>query len=91
MDVWDALSHDRPYREAWPEARVRSHLTALAGTHLDPDVVAALDRTLGSESDPWRAILPRPDSDVGHRPGFEGACYTDSPAPRPPALDGLSV
>jgi diguanylate cyclase (GGDEF)-like protein len=47
VDIWDALSHDRPYREAWPQERVRAHITALAGTHLDPDVVAALDQTLG--------------------------------------------
>jgi diguanylate cyclase (GGDEF)-like protein/putative nucleotidyltransferase with HDIG domain len=48
VDIWDALSHDRPYRTAWPETRVRAHVTALAGTHLDPDVVTALHRTLGS-------------------------------------------
>ena len=36
VDIWDALSHDRPYRKAWPEERVRAHIAALAGTHLDP-------------------------------------------------------
>jgi diguanylate cyclase (GGDEF)-like protein len=46
VDIWDALSHDRPYRRAWPEDRVRAHITELTGTHLDPDIVAALDRTL---------------------------------------------
>jgi diguanylate cyclase (GGDEF)-like protein len=49
VDIWDALSHDRPYRRAWPEERVRAHITELTGTHLDPDIVAALDRTLGFE------------------------------------------
>jgi diguanylate cyclase (GGDEF)-like protein/putative nucleotidyltransferase with HDIG domain len=48
VDIWDALGHDRPYRKAWPEERVRSHVAALAGTHLDPDVVTALFRTLSS-------------------------------------------
>jgi diguanylate cyclase (GGDEF)-like protein/putative nucleotidyltransferase with HDIG domain len=47
VDIWDALGHDRPYRKAWPEERVHAHVTALAGTHLDPDVVTALHRTLG--------------------------------------------
>jgi diguanylate cyclase (GGDEF)-like protein len=49
VDIWDALSHDRPYRRAWPEDRVRAHITELTGTHLDPDIVAALDGTLGFE------------------------------------------
>jgi HD-GYP domain-containing protein (c-di-GMP phosphodiesterase class II) len=39
VDIWDALSHDRPYRRAWPPARVREHLSVLAGNHLDPKVV----------------------------------------------------
>ncbi len=41
VDVWDALLYDRPYRRAWPRERVRGHLASLAGTHLDPRVVAA--------------------------------------------------
>jgi diguanylate cyclase (GGDEF)-like protein/putative nucleotidyltransferase with HDIG domain len=49
VDIWDALSHDRPYREAWTEDRVRTHITALSGTHLDPDVVVALGRTVVSD------------------------------------------
>ena len=39
VDVWDALRSDRPYRPAWPEERVLAHLSAAAGTHLDPRVV----------------------------------------------------
>ncbi len=41
VDVWDALRSDRPYRKGWPERRVREHLAAGAGTHFDPEVVAA--------------------------------------------------
>ena len=41
VDIWDALSYDRPYRRAWPQARVREHLHSLSGTHLDPRVVNA--------------------------------------------------
>jgi HD-GYP domain-containing protein (c-di-GMP phosphodiesterase class II) len=40
-DVYDALSSDRPYRAAWPEAKVRAHIVALSGTHFDPAVVEA--------------------------------------------------
>lgn len=39
IDVWDALRFDRPYRAAWPEERVRRHITELAGTHFDPQIV----------------------------------------------------
>ena len=38
VDVWDALTSDRPYRPAWPKERVREHIRSLAGTHLDPEV-----------------------------------------------------
>jgi PAS domain S-box-containing protein len=39
VDVWDALRSDRPYREAWPEEKVREHILSLSGTHFDPQVV----------------------------------------------------
>jgi len=53
------------YRKAWPEERVRTHITALAGTHLDPDIVAILYPTLGSDGNPSRIIPSRRDSDLG--------------------------
>lgn len=39
VDIWDALSYERPYRKAWPRRKVVEHLRALAGSHLDPEVV----------------------------------------------------
>jgi len=41
VDVWDALRSRRPYREPWPEERVRAHIRSLAGSHFDPKVVEA--------------------------------------------------
>ena len=41
VDVWDALRSDRPYRQGWPDHRVRAYLKEQAGTHFAPDVVAA--------------------------------------------------
>jgi hemerythrin-like metal-binding protein len=39
VDVWDALTSDRPYRSAWPEEKTLDHIRSLSGTHFDPQVV----------------------------------------------------
>lgn len=39
VDVWDALSSDRPYRAAWPAERVQEHIRLLSGNHFDPGVI----------------------------------------------------
>ena len=39
VDVWDALTSDRPYRPAWPKEKVIEEIKAGAGTHFDPRVV----------------------------------------------------
>ncbi len=41
IDVYDALSSDRPYRAAWTQERVLAHIRSLAGSHFDPRVVEA--------------------------------------------------
>jgi HD-GYP domain-containing protein (c-di-GMP phosphodiesterase class II) len=38
-DVYDALSSDRPYREAWPKEQVIEYIRQNSGTHFDPNVV----------------------------------------------------
>ena len=50
VDVWDALSSDRPYRPAWPPARVLNHLQSLAGTHFDPALVPVFLRLLEADA-----------------------------------------
>ncbi len=39
VDVWDALTHTRPYRRAWPEGIVRDYIHSLSGKHFDPAIV----------------------------------------------------
>jgi putative nucleotidyltransferase with HDIG domain len=39
VDVWDSLSSDRPYREAWPVEDVKSHIREQSGKSFDPQVV----------------------------------------------------
>jgi putative nucleotidyltransferase with HDIG domain len=41
IDVWDAMSSDRPYRKALPEEEVCDYLVASRGIHFDPQVVEA--------------------------------------------------
>jgi response regulator RpfG family c-di-GMP phosphodiesterase len=41
-DVFDALSHKRCYKEAWPIEQVVDHLREVAGHHLDPHYVELL-------------------------------------------------
>jgi HD-GYP domain-containing protein (c-di-GMP phosphodiesterase class II) len=39
VDVWDALTHDRYYRPAWPENRAEEYLRQQSGVQFDPQVV----------------------------------------------------
>ena len=43
-DVFDALTHDRPYRPAWPTPRAAAEIEAGRGTHFAPEVVDAFLR-----------------------------------------------
>ncbi|WP_288380129.1 HD domain-containing phosphohydrolase [uncultured Massilia sp.] len=45
-DVFDALSHKRCYKDAWPAAKVTEHLREVAGHHLDPHYVDLLIKNM---------------------------------------------
>jgi putative nucleotidyltransferase with HDIG domain len=49
VDVWDALTSDRPYRKAWSKARARDYLIANIGIHFDPHVVEAFLKLISAE------------------------------------------
>jgi len=49
VDVWDALTSDRPYRPAWPANEVRRYLLEQRGKHFDPQVVDAFLEMKGDE------------------------------------------
>lgn len=40
VDVFDALTSRRPYKEPWPLDKALDTIRCDAGTHFDPDVVA---------------------------------------------------
>ncbi len=46
VDVWDALTSDRPYRSAWPQVEARNYIRSMAGIHFDPQVVEAFFRVV---------------------------------------------
>jgi HD-GYP domain-containing protein (c-di-GMP phosphodiesterase class II) len=39
VDVWDALSNDRPYRPAWPRKKVIKYIKEQTGIYFDPQMV----------------------------------------------------
>jgi HD-GYP domain-containing protein (c-di-GMP phosphodiesterase class II) len=40
VDVWDALTSDRPYRKAWPKTRAIFYMRQQSGKHFDPRLLA---------------------------------------------------
>jgi putative two-component system response regulator len=72
-DVFDALTHARPYKQAWTPETALDEIRSLSGRHFDPAVVGALLRVLGSADAPprparrWSLEVPaRPAADPAH-------------------------
>ncbi len=47
VDVYDALTHDRVYRKAWPRDKVIHYLREQRGRHFEPHIVDAFLRLFG--------------------------------------------
>jgi putative nucleotidyltransferase with HDIG domain len=60
VDVWDALTSDRPYRKAWSGEKARQYIRESAGTHFDP---AATEKFLAliqrEDAIPWVQNRPK--------------------------------
>ncbi|MFM8528564.1 MAG: HD domain-containing phosphohydrolase, partial [Ilumatobacteraceae bacterium] len=50
-DVYDALTHDRPYKSAWTSSEAVDFIRSESGTRFDPSVVEAFLRVIASSSD----------------------------------------
>lgn len=47
VDVWDAITSDRPYREAMGFKEAMAYIESESNQHFDPDVVAAFKKLMG--------------------------------------------
>ncbi|NJN79113.1 MAG: HD-GYP domain-containing protein [Anaerolineales bacterium] len=50
VDVWDALTSDRPYRSAWDKQRAIDYIIEESDKHFDPKVVEAFLKMMKVES-----------------------------------------
>jgi putative nucleotidyltransferase with HDIG domain len=46
VDVWDALTSDRPYRSAWSREKTLAYISERSGTEFDPQVVEEFVRMI---------------------------------------------
>ena len=46
VDVWDALTSDRPYRSAWPKDKAFMYICCESGKHFDPNVVSVFKKLI---------------------------------------------
>lgn len=76
-DVFDALTHERPYKHAWSVADAVAEIERLAGEHFDPRVVEAF-----AALDHRRLLEPVEDYDLDLPP---------APLAREPAGNGSGV
>ena len=65
-DVFDALTHDRPYKDAWPLEQALAEIQGLSGRQFDPDVISALGRLHPLQLDELASSpLRQPNDDAG--------------------------
>jgi len=48
-DVWDALTSDRPYRQAWSKENTVEFIKEQSGKHFDPQVVSTFLEMISTE------------------------------------------
>ncbi|MGZ9225710.1 MAG: HD domain-containing phosphohydrolase, partial [Anaerolineales bacterium] len=49
VDVYDALTSDRPYRKSWSREKTLDYIRELSGSHFDPQVVDAFLMMVGED------------------------------------------
>jgi putative nucleotidyltransferase with HDIG domain len=51
IDVWDALSSDRPYRKAWSRKKILEYIKDLSGKQFDPQVLSVFYKMIENETE----------------------------------------
>ena len=65
-DAYDAMTSDRPYRDAMPSQVARMRLAQAVGSQFDTAVVAAFEAILAGASETYRRGGKRFSGDLGH-------------------------
>ena len=66
IDVWEAMSVDRPYRGAIPQAAILGYIARSSGTLFDPEVVDAFLRWRKKTSgDSWAKLVYPAERELG--------------------------
>jgi PAS domain S-box-containing protein len=52
VEAWDSLTHNRPYRQAWPRKKALRYIAEQSGQHFDPEVVQAFLRIVAEDPSP---------------------------------------
>jgi HD-GYP domain-containing protein (c-di-GMP phosphodiesterase class II) len=47
VDVWDAITSNRPYRQGWPKAKALEYIREESGKHFDPQMVELFLQEMG--------------------------------------------
>lgn len=63
-DVLDALTHERPYKRAWPVVEALAEIKRLSGRHFDPEVAEACLRAFGEGTFDIEENMQRLDADL---------------------------
>lgn len=69
VDVFDSLTHERPYKDAWPVERAVEYLRRGRGTEFDPEVTRALlsfdlEKAVPDADDPLLERVSFPETEV---------------------------
>jgi HD-GYP domain-containing protein (c-di-GMP phosphodiesterase class II) len=75
-DAYNAMTSDRPYREAMPSPVARLRLAQAVGSQFDISVVAAFEAILATADDAYR-MGRRPDFDFARQPAFSTSAVAD--------------
>jgi HD-GYP domain-containing protein (c-di-GMP phosphodiesterase class II) len=47
VDVWDAITTDRPYRKGWPRDKALKYIREQSGKYFDPQLVEIFLQEMG--------------------------------------------